>query len=131
MPNRIDQLSADRDALLAELKAIDRLRRGTLSRQVYSRKLAGVTLTQGPYYVLQGFYKGKKFSQRIPVEQADQVQKHVDNFKRFQDLADQCVSLTDQITQMAEAGPHGKKNSRHRKSKTSVPGNRGLPETCG
>lgn len=120
MPNKIDQLSADRDALLAELKAIDRLRRGTLSRQVYSRKLAGLTLTQGPYYVLQGFYKGKKFSQRIPAEQADQVQRHVDNFKRFQHLADQCVSLTDQITQLAEAGPDRKKNSSPRKSKPSA-----------
>lgn len=117
MPNKIDQLSADRDAILAELSTIDRLRRGSLSRQVYSKKLAGLTLTQGPYFVLQGFYKGKKFSQRIPAEQAEQVQMHVDNFKRFQNLADQCVSLTDQITQLAEAGPGGKKNSRHRKSK--------------
>jgi hypothetical protein len=120
MTNKIDQLSADRDALLAELKAIDRLRRGSLSRQVYSKKLAGLTLTQGPYYVLQGFYKGKKFSQRIPAEQADQVQRQVANFKRFQDLADQCVSLTDQITQLAETGPDGKKNSRRLRSKPSV-----------
>lgn len=117
MPNQIDQLCADREAILAELKTIERLRRGSLSRQVYSKKLAGLTLTQGPYYVLQGFYKGKKFSQRIPAEQADQVQKHVDNFKRFQQLADQCVSLTDQITQLAEAGPDRKKNSRPRRSK--------------
>jgi len=117
MTNKIDQLAADRDALLAELKTIDRLRRGSLSRQVYSKKLAGLTLTQGPYYVLQGFYQGKKFSQRIPAEQAPQVQRHVDNFKRFQDLADQCVSLTDQITQLSEAGPDSKKNSRHRRSK--------------
>jgi hypothetical protein len=120
MPNKIDQLSADRDAILAELSTIDRLRRGSLSRQVYSKKLAGLTLTQGPYFVLQGFYKGKKFSQRIGADQADQVQKHVDNFKRFRDLADLCVSLTDQITQLAETGPSGKKNSRHRKSKPSV-----------
>jgi hypothetical protein len=48
------------------------------------------------------------------------VQQHVDNFKRFQDLADQCVSLTDQITQLAEPGPDRKKNSRRRKSKPGV-----------
>jgi len=122
MPNKIDQLSADRDSLLAQLKAIDRLRRGSLSRQVYVKKQAGLTLTQGPYYVLQGFHKGKKFSQRIPAEQADQVQQHVDNFKRFRDLADQCISLTDQITQLAEAGPDRKKNSRRRRSKSSASG---------
>lgn len=122
MPNKIDQLSADRDSLLAQLKVIDRLRRGSLSRQVYAKKQAGLTLTQGPYYVLQGFHKGKKFSQRIPAEQADQVQQHVDNFKRFRDLADQCISLTDQITQLAEAGPDRKKNSRRRRSKSSASG---------
>src|ERR1017187_11040553 len=37
MPKSIDQLSAQRDALLAQLKSIDRLRRGTLSRQVFTR----------------------------------------------------------------------------------------------
>jgi hypothetical protein len=31
--------------------------------------------------------------------------------QRFQDLADQCVSVPDQMTQLAEAKPDGKKTS--------------------
>ena len=102
MPKSIDQLSAQRDALLAQLKSIDRLRRGTLSRQVFTKEQDGRTVTQGPYFVLQGFQGGRKFSQRIPAPAADRVQEQVDNFKQFQALADQCISLTDQITQLAE-----------------------------
>jgi hypothetical protein len=124
MPNSIDQLSAQRDAVLTQLKSIDRLRRGTLSRQVFAKKQDGRTVTQGPYFVLQGFQGGIKFSQRIPASEAERVQEQVDNFKHFQALADQCISLTDQITQLAEGLPGAKKNFRSRKSK---PSNSGKP----
>jgi len=117
MPDKIEQLSVERDALLTRLKSIERLRRGSLSRQVFAKKQADQTLTQGPYYVLQSFHKGKKLSQRIPAEQAERVQQQVDNFKRFQELADQCITLTDQITQLAEVEPGRKKNFRAQKSK--------------
>ena len=119
MPNKIDQLSAQRDVIFHQLKAIERLRRGTLSRQVYCIKQAQQPRTQGPYYTLQAFHKGKKFSQRIPAQRAEQVQQQVDNFKHFQDLADQCITLTDQITQLAEGMPDSKKNSSRRRSTTN------------
>jgi hypothetical protein len=117
MANQIEQLAAQREALLAQIHSIDQLRRGTLSRQVYSRKQAGQDHSQGPYFVLQGFHKGQKFSQRVAAAQAEQVQQQVNNFKRFQDLADQCITVTDQLTQMAGAQADGKKNSSQRRSK--------------
>lgn len=117
MPNKIEQLAAEREALLAQLQSIERLRRGSLSRQTYTQKEAGQERRQGPYFVLQGFHQGKKFSQRVPADQAEQVQQQVNNYKRFQDLADQCVTVTDQITQLAEGQTDSKKNSSRRKSK--------------
>jgi len=117
MPNPMDQLVAERAALLAQLQSIDRLRRGSLSRQTYSQKRDGQAHTQGPYFLLQGFHKGKKFSRRVPAGQAAQVEQHVGNFKRFQELADQCVTVTDQMTQLADAKPDRKKNSSRRRSK--------------
>ncbi len=122
MTNNLDQLSAERDALLTQLKAIDRLRRGSLSRQVYAPKRAGQTHTQGPYFLLQAFHKGKKFSQRIPAAAAERVQQQVENFKQFQALADRCITLTDQITQLAEGLPERKKNSRSRRSTPNASG---------
>jgi hypothetical protein len=117
MPTKIEQLAAERQALLAQLQSIDRLRRGGLSRQVYSKKQAGPDRAQGPYFVLQGYHKGKKFSQRVPAAQAEQVQQQVNNFKQFQDLADRCVTVTDQLTQLAATQTEGKKNSSRRRSK--------------
>jgi len=119
MTDQLHQLSAQREAILDELKSIDRLRRGSLSRQVFAKERAGKTFSQGPYFVLQGFHQGKKFSQRIPSEAAQAVQQQVENFKHFQALADECISITDQITQLAEGS---KKNSRSRRSKQSGSG---------
>ena len=117
MPDTIEQLSAQREALIVQLQSIDRLRRGTLSRQVFSRKQGGKTVAQGPYFNWQGFHKGKKFNRHIPADKAPEVQQHVNNFKRFQDLSDQCVTLTDQITQLAAGLPDVKKNSSPRRSR--------------
>jgi hypothetical protein len=115
----IVQLSAQRDALLKELNSIDRLRRGSLSQQVISRRQGDHTIIQGPYFNLQGFHKGKKFNSHIPADKAQEVRLHVQNFKRFQELADECITLTDQITQMAEGLDDAKKNSRPQRSKKS------------
>jgi hypothetical protein len=117
MPNSIDQLSAQRDALLKELQSIDRLRRGSLSSQTFIKKQGDKSVTQGPYFNLQGFHKGKKFNRHIPADKAPEVQQHVDNFKRFQELSDQCITLTDEITKLAEGLPDSKKNSSPQKSK--------------
>jgi len=117
MPNKLDQLSAQRQAVLSQLQSIERLRRGTLSSQVYVKNRGGESVTQGPYFVLQGFYKGKQFSRRIPADKAQEVQQHVDNFKHFQELTQECITITDEITQVAEGLPDVKKNFRAQKSK--------------
>jgi hypothetical protein len=116
MQNNLNLLSAQRDAVLKEMQSIDRMRRGTLSRQVFSKKDAQGQHDQGPYFVLQSSHQGKKSSRRIPADQAPQVQEQVNNFKRFELLADQCITLTDQITQLGQEPSHGKKNSRSRRS---------------
>lgn len=124
MPDSIEQLSAQREALINELKSIDRLRRGTLSQQVFSKKRGDKIFTQGPYFNLQAFHKGQKFNCHIPADKAPEVRQHVDNFKRFQQLSDQCVTITDQITQIAEGLPDAKKNSSPKKSGKKSSGRR-------
>jgi hypothetical protein len=117
MPQTIEQLCARREALIKELCSIDRLRRGTLSQQVILKRKGEKSVTLGPYFNLQGFHKGKKFNAHIPAGKAQEVGQHVENFKRFQDLADQCISVTDQITQIAEGLSESKKNSRTKRSR--------------
>jgi hypothetical protein len=117
MQPNLDDLLKKRDAILRQMQAIDRLRRGTLSQQFFKAKADAVP--RGPYYVLQGFLRGKKFSQRVPPDQADQVQQDVDNYRNFQALAEEFVTLSDQLTCLQDHPQDSKKNSSRRSSPTS------------
>lgn len=112
-------LRQQRDAILQQMRDIDHLRRGTLSRQFFKTRQKGHTVQQGPYFVLQCFFKGKKCSERIPAQQAPEVQQQVSNYQRFQQLAEEFVTITDQITQLESGTAESKKNSGHRKSPPS------------
>lgn len=111
----LDTLRQRQQGLLQQLQAIDRLRRGSLSQQFF--KSPGRPATRrGPYYVLQGFLRGKKFSERVPQDQAAQVQQDVDNYRRFQALAEDYVTVSDQLTRRQDQNPDSKKNSNPRRS---------------
>jgi hypothetical protein len=117
-PN-LDDLLQKRATLLQQMQTIDRLRRGTLSQQFFKAKAPEGGLPRGPYYVLQGFFRGKKFSRRIPQDQAAQVQQEVDNYRRFQTLAEEFVTVNEQITDLQDQPQHLKKNSSRKRSPTN------------
>ena len=114
MPNSFSQLEQRRDQILQQMKAIDRLRRGSLSRQFFKKPHSASQAQQGPYYVLQGYIHGRKFSERVPADQAPQIEPLVANYQRFEKLAQEFVSVTDQLTRLSQAAPDAKKNSRRR-----------------
>lgn len=119
MPELLDALRQKRTVLLQNLQAIDRLRRGSLSQQFFKAP-PGQPGRRGPYFVLQGFFHGKKFSERVPAEQAPQVQEQVDHYRRFQTLAAEYVTLSDEITRReAPAAVRKKKDSSRRNSPTN------------
>ena len=116
MPTSFSQLEQRRDQILQQIKAIDRLRRGSLSRQFF--KKPGSTSPQGPYYVLQGYIQGQKFSERVPADQALHIEPLVANYKRFEKLAEEFVSVTDQLTRLSQSAPDAKKNSKKRSARS-------------
>ena len=107
-------LLQQREQVLEEMRAIDRLRRGAFSRHFLHRRKSGKIHTHGPYFVLQGYLRGQKFSEHIAAEQAARVAVDVENYQRFQALAERFVTLTDEMTRL-EDQPDSKKNSRRRK----------------
>lgn len=119
MPAQLEVLRQKRDRVLQDMQTIDRLRRGTLSQQFF-KPLPGQTEKRGPYFILQGHFQGKKFSERIPSGQAPQVQAEVDNFKRFQSLAEEYITLSDEMTRRESSDSDSKKNSSRRKSPTRI-----------
>lgn len=117
MKPNFDALRHKQQSLLQQMQAIDRLRRGSLSCQFFPA--AGPRAARrGPYYVLQGFFRGQKFSERVPPDQAAQVQQDVDQYRRFQALAEGYVTVTDQLTRAQDAPSDAKKNFSPQKSPT-------------
>lgn len=116
MPNAIQTLRSQRDTVLQRMQQIDHLRRGSLSRQFFQSRRDGKIIETGPYFVLQCSFQGKKCSERICAADAEQVEKHVENFRRFNSLAEEFVTLSDQITQLECAADDSKKNASNRPS---------------
>ena len=114
MPPSSSTLQQQREHVLEQMRALDTLRRGTLSEQFFKYQQAGKTLRRGPYFLLQGFFRGKKFAERIAADKAGQVAQQVENYRRFQALAERFVTLTDELTRLADQ-PESKKNSGRRK----------------
>jgi hypothetical protein len=120
MQPNLDSLLQERQTLVQQMQAIDRLRRGSLSKQFFKPHPTGPTTPRGPYFVLQGFFHGQKFAQRIPQDQAAQVEQDVANYRRFQKLAEDFVTVSDQITRLQDQRPaRKKKDSNPRRSLTS------------
>lgn len=115
MKPNLEDLLQQRQTILLQMQSIDRLRRGSLSKQFFKARPPAPAQRQGPYYVLQGFFHGKKFSERIAPDQAAQVEQDVENYRRFQNLAEEYVTVSDQITRLPEQSPDSKKNSRRRR----------------
>lgn len=118
MHDPLQTLRSQRDGVLERMKQIDHLRRGSLSRQFFKTTRDGKIIQSGPYFVLQCSFKGKKCSERIPTQDAQQVEKHVENFRLFNELAEEFVSLSDQITQLECATGDSKKNASNPPSAT-------------
>jgi hypothetical protein len=118
MKSNLAALLDQRQTLLQQMQSIDRLRRGSLSKQFFKSDPPGPA-TKGPYYVLQCYFHGQKCSQRIPPDQAAQVQQDVENYRHFQTMAEAFVTLSDQITRLRDEPAAEKKNSRRWRSPTN------------
>lgn len=111
-----------RDQILHEIRQIQRLRRGTLSEQYFERRLAaGGTRRQGPYYVLQRQQEGRKISQRIQADQADQVREDIEGYEQFVRLSTEWVELTEHMTCAADVTESKKKPSGFKRSVSGRP----------
>jgi hypothetical protein len=109
-------LQLRRDRILQQMRALDHMRRGSLSRQFFRSRQPNRAQGPGPYFVLQGYLQGQKFSRRVPADQAATVESHVANYQRFQALADEFVTVTEQLTLAEE--PAVKKTSGRKSAKS-------------
>jgi hypothetical protein len=119
----VQELEAERNAILEEMRSIRSMRRGTINEQHFKTHLKGRkgTVLQGPYYVLSRREGEKTASKRLrsPAE-LERARKDVSEYKRFMDLCQQFERLTARLGEL-ERGPQDlereKKGFKSRSSK--------------
>jgi len=99
----VQQLEAQRNAILEEMRSIRSMRRGTINGQHFKTHLKGrkgVAL-QGPYYVLSRREGDKTVSKRLrSVAELEQAQNDVAEHKRFMGLCQQFERLTARLGEL-------------------------------
>ncbi len=114
----MDQMTQQKRAeILEDMRQIQRLRQGTLSEQFYGTD----TQPQGPYYVLQGYTKGRHWSKRVPRDQVAQVRADLAAGVRLQELCSELAVVTEQATQAEDEPGHKKKAPPPNKTATAKP----------
>jgi len=98
MTPELSPLQARREQILHEMGTIDRICRGHVSEQFFKAQRGGKPLRRGPYYVLQRWFRGKNLCERVSAEQLEPVRQGVAGYKRFRQLADEFVDVSEQIT---------------------------------
>lgn len=107
-------LEQRKSATVDRLMAMDGARRGQLSEQYYTRKMAdGRSERQGPYYVWQRYVKGRKQSVRVPRDQADRVKAELLRGEEVSTLVDDLWDVLEQLAQ--EQDQHSKKKPKRSK----------------
>jgi len=101
--NTIQELEAQRSAILEEMRSIRSMRRGTINEQHFKTRLKGrrgIAL-QGPYYVLSRREGEKTVSKRLRSPDAlEQARKEVAEYKRFMGLCQQFEKLTARLGEL-------------------------------
>jgi hypothetical protein len=120
----VQQLEAQRNAILEEIRSIRSMRRGTVNEQYFKTRLKGRKgiVHQGPYYVLSRREGQKTVSSRLRSEaELQQARKDVTEYKRFLGLCQEFERVTARLGEL-ERSEHGleqeKKRFRSPSSKT-------------
>lgn len=99
----VQELEAQRNAILEEMRSIRSMRRGTINEQHFKIRLKGRKgiVFQGPYYVLSRREGEKTVSKRLrsPVEM-EQARRDVAEYKRFMGLCQQFERLTARLGEL-------------------------------
>jgi len=128
----IEQIEAQREAILDQLRQIRTLYRGSINEQFFlvPSKSKNQAVRRGPYFVLSRREGAKTISRRLnTAEDLDQARQDVAAHKRFVALCRRYEELTERLGQMERQGDDGKKNGGDRRGQR--PGGASAPRDGG
>jgi len=117
----LQQLEAQRLAILDSLKSIRSMRRGSITEQFFPVRRQGQkqTVRRGPYYVFTRHRGSKTVSRRLTTPEAlQQAREDVEAFKNFQALCRDYERLTEKLGAIERETTQEKKRSKSGLSKT-------------
>jgi len=85
------------------------MEKGTLTAEYRERIKDGKTVHLGPYYKHQAWDDGRNVSRRIPVADAESINKAVDGYHEFQRLSDEYARITIEMTRESKTDSSKKK----------------------
>jgi hypothetical protein len=119
----VQQLEAQRNAILEEMRSIRSMRRGTINEQYFKTRLKGRKgmVHQGPYYVLSRREEKKTVSRRLrSAAELEEARKGVAEYKRFMGLCQEFERLTARLGEMER----GEQDLAQEKKRLRSPSNR-------
>jgi len=111
----LQQIEAQRLAILEDIKSIRSMRRGAITEQFFPVRRQGQNQSarRGPYYVFSRHQGSKTVSQRLTTPEAlQQAREDVDAFKRFQALCRDYELLTEKLSVFERKTGQEKKRSK-------------------
>lgn len=103
MSKTTSEVQSRRDRVLAQMRSIRSMKRGSVNEQYLKVHHKGKVepVLRGPYYVWVRYVNGKPVSKRLTsAEQVEEVRKGVEEYRRFVALCKQFVELTERLGEL-------------------------------
>lgn len=110
-------LIARREQLLEQMAQCDTMEYGSLHAE--RRSMAGGGLSR-PYFKHQVWDKGRNLSQRVPAQEAADLQRAIVNRQRFEQLAREFMDVTVELTRRRQDTESGAKKKVRRWKRPSL-----------
>jgi hypothetical protein len=120
--NPLTDLQQRREALLAKIGTLRRMRRGTLTTTRPARKRKDGTVQHaGPYYKHQCWIDGRNHTAYLSAEEFERLQPEVKNYQTLKQLTEELARVNEQLTRLEDDMPAAveKKTSLPRRPKTN------------
>jgi hypothetical protein len=120
----LEEVEAQRNAVLEELRSIRSMARGTINEQFLKVRHRGFkeAVSVGPYYVLSRYEPevGKTKSRRLTSkEEVEQARKDVAAYQRFVSLCREFEALTQRLGELERGTPEQEAKKKLRRSPSS------------
>ena len=113
----IEKVERRREEILREMRAIRRMRKGSVMEQYLPGKQKGKSepVWRGPYWLYTRKEKGRTVGRRLSREEAERVRAEVAAGHRFQALCQEYAELTERLGELeGELEPGSRENKRRR-----------------